>query len=86
MINILSNFDKGDAVYAVFLDLSKSFDSVDRISYQGMLWCKRQYVSTNQFTSRWKGSSLLALEDMSQPVKKMKFGYHKPQYQDRCNS
>ena len=27
---VLSNFDKGDAVCAVFLDLSKAFDSADR--------------------------------------------------------
>ena len=27
---VMSNFDKGNAVCAVFLDLSKSFDSVNR--------------------------------------------------------
>ena len=39
----MSNFNKGDTVCAVFLDLSKAFDSVDKKNLTkeiGMIWCK----------------------------------------------
>ena len=47
---VLNRFDKGEAACAVLLDLSKSFDSVDRKDFAKttrMLWCKRENAIFN---------------------------------------
>ena len=73
---VLSNFDKGNAVSAVFLKLSKTFGSVDRnillrkLEFYGVRGNMHLLISS-YLDER---NSSLALEDMNQPVKKIEVG------------
>ena len=50
------------------------------IVYIGILWCKRKYAFHKKVQIYMEGKSLLVLEIISQPVKKLKLGYHKAQF------
>ena len=74
----MSNFDKGDAVCAVFLDISKAYDSVDRNVLLMKLECYGIRRNMDLLISSYldERNSSLALKDMSQPVKKAMLWYH----------
>ena len=79
---VLSNFDKGNVVYAVLLNLSKAFDSVDRKIFLRKLECYglRGHIHLlikSYLDGRKQFVSFGGYESSCETVK---LGYHKAQY------
>ena len=79
---VLLNFDKGHTVCAVFMDLSKAFESVDRNVLLRKVECYGVTGNVHLLIS----SSLDGMKQFVSFGGQLKLGYHMVQYWDLCYS
>ena len=78
---VMSNFDKGNAVCAVFLDLSKAFDSVDRNILLRKLECYGVRGNMHLLISSYLDGrkQFVSFGGYESTCEKSEVGYHKAQ-------